>query len=182
MKISHSSLFNSLVLLSFTSDNAKIFTENFCKNSILDDSEIPLPVFPSRTNLKLHNISVIAKMVKKVITNLAPDCILAVVLKNCEPELSYLLAEIFNMCLKESSFSDFWKISSVVSSFKNGGETFPAKNYHPFSVLAVVIRIFEKLLNNFRIVNHLEKCGLFSDFQFGFRFSRSSADLLTSCI
>ena len=62
------------------------------------------------------------------------------------------------------------------------GERFHAKNYHPFSLLAVVSRIFEKLLNNFRIVNHLEKCGLFSDFQFAFRFSRSSADLLTSCI
>ena len=45
-------------------------------------------------------------MVKKVITNLdsskasGPDCIPVVVLKNCEPELSYILAELFNMCLK----------------------------------------------------------------------------------
>ena len=37
---------------------------------------------------------------------------------------------------------------------------------------------FEKLVNN-RIVDHLEKCGLFSDFQYGFRSSRSTADLLT---
>ena len=29
-----------------------------------------------------------------------PDCILVVALKNCEPELSYLLLELFNMCLK----------------------------------------------------------------------------------
>ena len=35
-----------------------------------------------------------------------------------------------------------------------------------------------KLVNN-RIVNHLEKSGLFSDFQYGFRSSRSTADLLT---
>ena len=59
---------------------------------------ISLAVFPSRTNLKLNNISVTAKMVKKVITNLdtsmasGPDCIPVVVLKNCEPELSYILA------------------------------------------------------------------------------------------
>ena len=56
-----------------------------------------LIVFSSRTNLKLHNISVTPKMVKKVITNLdsskasGPDCIPVVVLKNCEPELSYIL-------------------------------------------------------------------------------------------
>ena len=29
------------------------------------------------------------------------------------------------------------------------------------------------------IVEHLGKCGLFYDFQYGFRYSRSSADLLT---
>ena len=42
----------------------------------------------------------------------------------------------------------------------------------------MVSKVFEKLLNN-RIANHLEKCGLFSDFQYGFRSSRSAADLLT---
>ena len=89
--------------LSSASDKAKLFAENFSKNSNLDESGIFLPVFPSRTNLKLHNISVTPKMVKKVITNLdlsktsGPDCIPVVVLKNCEPELSYILAELFRL-------------------------------------------------------------------------------------
>ena len=39
-------------------------------------------------------------------------------------------------------------------------------------------QVFEKLVNN-RIVDHLEKCDLFSDFQYGFRPSRSTADLRT---
>ena len=88
-------LFNGLEMLSSASDKAKLFAENFSKNSNLDDSGISLPVFPSRTNLKLHNISVTPKMVKKVIMNLdlskasGPGCIPVVVLKNCEPELSY---------------------------------------------------------------------------------------------
>ena len=87
-------LFNGLEVLSSASDKAKLFAENFSKNSNLDDSGISLPVFPSRTNLKLHNISITPKMVKKVITNLdlskvsVPDCIPVVVLKYCEPELS----------------------------------------------------------------------------------------------
>ena len=72
---------------------------NFSMNSNLDDSGISLPVFPSRTNLKLHNISVTPKMVKKIIMKFdlskasGPDCIPVVVLKNCEPEPSYILAE-----------------------------------------------------------------------------------------
>ena len=106
-----------------------MFAENFSKNSNLDGSGISLPVFPSRTNLKLHNISVSPKMVKKVIMNLdlskasASDCIPVVVLKNCEPELSYLLAELFSKCLKESCFPNCWKVSSVVPVFKNVGGT-----------------------------------------------------------
>ena len=69
---------------------------------------VSLPVFPSRTNLKLHNIFIILKMVKRVIMNLAlskrssPDCIPLVVLKNCDPELSYILAELCNMCVRKS--------------------------------------------------------------------------------
>ena len=55
--------------------------------------------FRSRTNLKLHNISVIPKMFKKVVVNLhsskasGPACIPVIILKNCGPEFSYILAE-----------------------------------------------------------------------------------------
>ena len=66
----------------------------------------------------------------------------------------------------------------MVPVFKNVGERSAAKNYRPVSLLSVVSKVFEKLVNN-RIVDHLEKCGLFSDFQYGFRSSRSTADLLT---
>ena len=65
----------------------------------------------------------------------------------------------------------------MVPVFKNVGERSTAKNYRPVSLLSVVSKVFEKLVNN-RIFDHLEKCGLFSDFQYGFRSSRSTADLL----
>ena len=90
-------------MLSSASDKAKLFVENFSKNSNLDDSVIDLPVLPFRINLKLH-IFVTPKMVKKVITNLdlsnvfGPEFNPVVVLKNRVPELSYILAELFK-CL-----------------------------------------------------------------------------------
>ena len=177
-------LFNGPEVLSSASDKAKSFAKDFSLNSNLDDSGVSLSVFPSRTNLKLHNISITPKMVRKVVMNLdfskasGPDCIPVVVLKNCELELSYILAELFNKCLKESCFPDCWKLSSVVPVFKNIGERSTAKNYRPVSFLSVVSKVFKKLVNN-RIVDHLKKCGLFSDFLYGFRSSRSTADLLT---
>ena len=161
-----------------------MLAKNFSKNSYLDDLEFSLPVFSSRTNLKLHNISVTPKMVKKVITNLdsskvsGPDCIPVVDLKNFESKLSNILAELFNMCLGKSCFPECWKVSLVVNVFKNVGEGSTAKNCYPVSLLSVVSKFFEKLVNN-RIVDHLKNCGLFSDFRYGFRSSGSTADLLT---
>ena len=92
-------------------------------------------------------------------------------------DLSYIIAELFNMCRKKSCFPDCWKVSSVVPVFKNVGERSTAKNYHPVTLLPVVSKVFEKRGNN-RTVDHPEKCGLFSDFQYGLRSSRSSADLV----
>ena len=76
-----------------------------------------------------------------------------VVLKNCEPKCSYILAELFN---KEFCFPDCWKVSSVVPVFKNVGERSTAKNCRPVSLLSGVSKVFEKLVNN-RIVDHLQK-------------------------
>ena len=99
------------------------------------------------------------------------------VLKNCEPERSYILAELFSKCLKESCFADCWKVSSMVPTFKNVGESSTTKIYCPVSLLSVDSKVFEKLVNN-SIADHLEKCGRFSDIQYGFRSSQSTADVL----
>ena len=107
-------------MLSSPPDKTELFADNFCKNSNLVDLGISLTVFLSRTNLKSYHTSLTPKMVKKVIIifDLSrashPDCIPVVVLKNCEPKLSYILAELFNNCLKWSHFPDSWKVSSVV--------------------------------------------------------------------
>ena len=129
-------------------------------NSNLDDSGISLPVFPYRTNLKLHNISVTPKMVKTVLMNIdlskasAPDCIPVVVLKNCVPKLSYILVKLFNKCLKESYFPVCWKISLVFPAFENVGDRFTA----------------ELLIIQRSVV-------FFSDFHYGFKSFRSTVDL-----
>ena len=59
--------------------------------------------------LKLHNMFITPKMIKKAITNLDSskasglDCIPVVALKKCESEL-------FHISLKESCFTDYWKV------------------------------------------------------------------------
>ena len=90
-------LFNGLGVLSSAFNKAKLFTKKFSKNSDVEDSAVSLPAFPSRTNLKMHNLSVTPKMFKSVIMNLDSS----------------------KMSLKESCFSDCWKVSVVLPVFKN---------------------------------------------------------------
>ena len=56
-------LFRDPEMLSSVSDKAKLFTQKFSKNSNLDDLVFPLLIFPCKTKLKQHNVSVSAKMV-----------------------------------------------------------------------------------------------------------------------
>ena len=58
-----------------------------------------------------------------------------VFLKKCDPELSCILAEVFDMCLKESCFPDCWKVLSLGSVFKNVGQ------------MSLVIKVVEKLVD-----------------------------------
>ena len=59
----------------------------------------------------------------------------------------------------------------MVFVFKNVRESYTAKNHCTGRLLSVVSKVFEKLVNN-RIADHSEKCGLLSDFHYGFRSSQ----------
>ena len=76
---------------------------------------------------------------------------------------------------------DCWKVSSLAPVFKNVGQRSTAKKHCPISLLCVVSKVFQNFVNN-RIVNNLEKSGLFSDFQYGFRSSRSAADFTATSL
>ena len=98
---------NSLEVLSSSFDKAKLFAENL---TLILMTQLSLYLFSL-----LELISITPKMVKKVTMNLdlskasGPDCIPVVVLKNYEPELSYILAELFNKCLRSLVFQTVGK-------------------------------------------------------------------------
>ena len=139
-------------MLCSASDKGKLFPENFSENSNLDDSGISLPIFPSRTDLKLHNISATPKMVKKVMTNFdlskasGRDCIEVVVLNKCEPELSVVITELFDKCVKESCFRDCWKVSSVSLYLRSLGKGVQLKTTDHYS------SAIPPLLNNLEVL------------------------------
>ena len=54
------------------------------------------------------------------------------------------------------------------------------KDFLPVSLLSVVSKFFRKLIDD-RLAHHLQKYGLFSDFQYGFKSFRSTKDLTVVC-
>ena len=161
-----------------------LFAENFSEKSNLDESVICLPVFNSRTNLELHNNALTSVIVKKVIANLdlskasGPDCMPVVVLKNCGPEIPYIIAELFNECLRQSCFPVLKGITDGPSIEEGLHLKTTVCRLCRRRLSSFFSKIFEKLINN-GIVDNLEKCIFFSNFEYGFRSSRSTVDLVT---
>ena len=115
-------------------------------------------------------------MAEKVITKqdltktYGPRCIPVVFVKNCLLEISQV-----------SEGALFFKLLEDLIGgpcIQECQESSTGKNYHTFSVLSAVSNVFEKHVNN-RLVDHLERCDLFYDFQYGFKPSLSFADHLT---
>ena len=103
-----------------------------------------------------------------------------VLLQNCDSELSYIVAKLFNMCLRESCFVDCWKASLVVAVINDAGERCEAKNYCLVSRLCVFSKVFEKLVIN-RHVDHLKIFHIISSFLSNIRlqvvlYGKSSQD------
>ena len=80
----------------------------------------------------------------------------AIVLKLCSPELSSILFKLYNICLTHS---------------------YPT-NYRPISLLPIMSKVFESLINQ-QLIDYLEEHELLTDVQYGFRHSRSTGDILS---
>ena len=50
----------------------------------------------------------------------------------------------------------------------------PIKNCRPVNLFSVVSKVVAKLVDNNMIIDYLEKCDLFSDFQYGYRSDQVS--------
>ena len=101
-------------------------------------------------------------MVKNVIANLdsskvsGPDWIPVVVLKNCQPQLSYILVEFFNNCLKESEVLGRFHWCSLYLKVLGKGLVIKT------TTLLVFFLWLVKFLKNFKIIVYLlDKLGLF---------------------
>ena len=145
---------------------AKLFAKNFSKSSNCDNSSIPpLPAFSPGTNLKLYNIFISPKMVKKVDSPKASGPNYNSSVGSKELWVWTFIHTSWNL----QYVSERVMFSRLLESlFMNVEERSTAKIYHPVTLLSVVTNLV-----NDRIIDYIEKCGFFSDFLYGFRSSDS---------
>ena len=74
-----------------------------------------------------------------------------------------------NLSFSTGIFLDKLKMAKVVPTciFKKGYKSIPG-NYRPISILPIISKLFEKLVNN-RIVKFLERNEILYNHQYGFR-------------
>lgn len=111
------------------------------------------------------------------------DNITTMFLKTVRGVVVPVISHLANLCFSNGIFPSCLKRSLITPVYK-GGDSNDVNNYRPISVLPVISKIIEKLINN-RLVNYLEHYNILSQNQFGFRRGKSTEDAtvtLTSAI
>ena len=88
-------------------------------------------------------------------------------LKDAAHIISKPLSYIFNLSLENGVFPDFLKTAKVTPIYKKGSREEPG-NYRPISVLPIVAKVFEKIVNK-RLIEFLDSHDILYKHQYGFR-------------
>ena len=101
-------------------------------------------------------------------------------LKSVAIEISFPLAHIFNLSLKNGTFPSELKLSRVIPIHK-GGKPDLCDNYRPIALLSSISKILEKIVS-LKLVNHLEINKLISPKQFGFQRNKNTEQNLLNVV
>ena len=101
-------------------------------------------------------------------------------LKKEKAQLSKLLIHLINETIKNGVFPEVLKTAKVIPIFKKGDKT-NLNNYRPISLLPVLSKVLEKIINK-QITNKLDELHLIDDNQYGFRTGHSTEDAVMKFI
>ena len=101
-------------------------------------------------------------------------------LKKEKTKFANKLAPLINESLSAGIFPFVLKRAKVIPIFKKGDKT-KMTNYRPISLLPVLSKVFEKVINN-QITNHLNTHKIIDENQFGFRSGHSTEDAIAKFV
>ena len=86
------------------------------------------------------------------------------------------LVALFNAINQTGDVPQHFKVARVKMLYKKGEKT-EMLNYRPLAMSNHLAKLWERVVNN-ELIDHLEKNGLLSQFQYGFRPGRGTAENL----
>ena len=148
------------------------FTSVFTREDTNDIPQKPNSPYSPVPNITVHQAGVV-KLLNNINPHKAtgPDNIPGKLLKELATEVSPILTTIFNASIQQGKIPDQWKEALITPLFKKG-ERGKASNYRPVSLTPICCKLMEHILHS-NIITHLEKNGILSDYQHGFRKQRS---------
>ena len=93
------------------------------------------------------------------------------ILRLAAPLITNTLIYVFNLCIMKSTFPTAFKMAKVIPLYKSGGSANPS-NYRPISIVSVLSKPLEKLINK-HLLMHLDKYNLLHPNQSDFRKKNS---------
>ena len=166
-------LHNNEFISDFT-EKAQIFNEFFSNQCtpIDNDSEIPRRII-LETNETFEHIDFSVADIFNIIRNLDSnkahgyDNLSVKLIKICGFSICRPLEIIFQKCLAQGIFPEYWKRANVVPIHKKNEKNLVG-NYRPISLLPIFSKIFERLIFN-SFYNYLIAHDLLTHCQSGFR-------------
>ena len=153
-------------------DCCKLFIDDFFENSSslknLRPNDSVKFEFGATTTVEVNS------RLKKLNSKSAPGSIgiEANVFKECSDELTPIICELFNLCLKQNSIPHEWKISHVTPIYKGKGNKSSLENYRPITIISPLSKVFESVIGA-KMRFYFESKNILHQDQNGFREGRS---------
>lgn len=132
--------------------------------------------------IKVVTIDQVKTVMKSLDRNKAADIykISPALLKDLIEIIAPTLTDIFNQAILEQYYPDALKVTKVIEVYKSGNTNIPS-NFRPISLLPIIAKIFDNLINQ-QIMNYLLSHNLISPTQYAFRPDSSTSIALQTII
>ena len=120
-------------------------------------------------SFKLVNVIEVEHVIRNMKTSKCEDVygLNSIMLKLGIDSLSVALTHVINSCILESVFPAVLKLVKVIPIHKKGSIS-DYNSFRPISLVPLVSKIFEKVLNN-QLMKYFEDNNLFNESQYGYR-------------
>ena len=106
-----------------------------------------------------------------------PDDIPYEMLRHVCTETKLFIFELINRIWRDSSYPKIWEMATVLPFVKPGKDRFLPSSYRPIALTSCLCKVMERMVNT-RLMWVLERRGILSPAQSGFRKMKSTTDVL----